>query len=93
MTEELEQQIKEAVEMLMASGAQEVYLFGSSAVGDMHADSDIDLAVSGLPPECFYRAMGQAVRTLNRSLDMVDLDERTPFTEYLRTKGKLLRVA
>jgi len=55
--------------------------------------SDVDLAVSSLPPEVFFRAMGQGTRELTRPIDMVDLDERTPFTGYLRKQGKLRRVA
>lgn len=93
MTDELERLVMKAAEVLMAAGAREVYLFGSAAAGDMREGSDIDLAVSGLPPETFFRAMGQASRELDRPLDMVDLDEQTLFTEYLRKKGRLHRVA
>jgi len=93
MTEGVNQQILKAAEVLKAAGAREVYLFGSASSGELREDSDVDLAVSGLPPEVFFRAMGQATRELARPLDMVDLDEQTPFTEYLRKKGKLRRVA
>jgi uncharacterized protein len=93
MTEGVNKQILKAAEVLKAAGAREVYLFGSASSGELREDSDVDLAVSGLPPEVFFRAMGQATRELARPLDMVDLDEQTPFTEYLRKKGKLRRVA
>lgn len=93
MTNELEQLVMKAAAVLTAAGAREVYLFGSAAEGGMREGSDVDLAVSGLPPETFFRAMGQAARELDRPLDMVDLDEHSPFTEYLRKKGKLHRVA
>jgi predicted nucleotidyltransferase len=59
----------------------------------MRADSDIDLAVSGLPPENFFRAMGEAGDLLPWPLDLVDLDENTPFTRYLKEENELVRVA
>lgn len=93
MTEELARRVQKAAEVLVAAGAREVYLFGSGAEGNVREGSDIDLAVSGLPPEIFYRAIGRAACELDRPLDVVDLDDHTPFTEFLRRKGKLRRVA
>ena len=66
-----------------------MYLFGSAATGKMREDSDIDMAVSGLPPEVFFKAMGEAHSILGRQLDLIDLDEISLFTEYLKKKGKL----
>ena len=93
MVEDVDRQIMKAAEVLKAAGAREVYLFGSASSGKLREGSDVDFAVSGLPPEVFFRAMGQAARQLTRPLDIVDLDEHTPFTEYLRKKGKLRRVS
>lgn len=73
--------------------AREVYLFGSASKGVLRDDSDIDLAVSGLPPEKFFKAMGQASDILQRNIDLVDLDEVNPFTRYLKEEGELQRVA
>ena len=52
----------------------------------------MDMAVSGLPPEVFFRAMGKASRALGRPVDLIDLDEENPFTRYLKSKRELLRV-
>ena len=89
----IQQAIEQAAAILKAAGAQEVYLFGSILAGQLHPDSDIDLAVSGLPPDKFSQAMGQTLLVLPRPLDLVDLDIDTPFTRYLKQKGKLRRVA
>ena len=51
------------------------------------------MAVEGLPPAMFFGAMGRACQVLGRSLDLVDLDEPSPFTRYLKEQGKLIRVA
>lgn len=93
MTEETRRQIKIAADILIGAGAQAVYVFGSSAEGTETDASDIDLAVSGLPPEKFFHAWGEATTAVRRPLDVVDLDESNPFTEYLQRKGNLQRVA
>jgi predicted nucleotidyltransferase len=93
MTDELKGRIALAAEALKKAGAREVYLFGSAAAGLLRENSDVDLAVSGLPPRQFFRAMGQASRILHRPVDLVDLDVANPFTEYLKKKGELHRVA
>ena len=84
--------IEKAVAALKAQGAREVYLFGSAARGTLRPDSDVDIAVSGLAPQVFFLAMSKASDALGRPLDLVDLDEDTPFARFLRDKGELLRV-
>ena len=92
MSVSVDSQIETAAAVLKAAGAREVYVFGSAASGKARADSDVDLAVSGLPPKVFFRAMSDAESVLGRSLDLIDLDEDTPFTRYLRSEGELRRV-
>ncbi|MCL6448315.1 MAG: nucleotidyltransferase domain-containing protein [Armatimonadetes bacterium] len=41
-------------------GAKKIYLFGSLATGEFDQDSDIDLAVAGLPEEHHLKAYGLA---------------------------------
>ncbi len=92
MTDQMRELIKKAAEALKEAGAREVYLFGSAATGNMREESDIDMAVSGLPPEKFFQAMGNAGDILRRPLDLVDLDEDSPFTRYLIEEKELKRV-
>ena len=92
MTAEIAQIVRKAADVLKAEGAKEVFVFGSAANGSLRPDSDIDLAVAGLPPERFYRAMGKAADALGRSVDLIDLDESTPFTRHLTQEGELQRV-
>lgn len=86
---DLKERIGRAAAVLKAAGAREVYVFGSAARGRLRASSDVDLAVSGLPPERFFRAMGEAADALGRDLDLVDLDDESPFTRYLREEQEL----
>jgi predicted nucleotidyltransferase len=92
MNVEMKELIKRAAPVLKEAGAREVYLFGSGARGKMCEDSDIDLAVSGLPPEKFFQAMGNAGDILRRPFDLVDLDEVNPFTRYLKEEKELQSV-
>jgi predicted nucleotidyltransferase len=81
-----------AAAALKSAGAREVYLFGSAAKGTLREDSDVDLAVSGLPPQVFFYAMEAAHDALKRPLDLVDLDQDNAFTRYLKRKGEMVRV-
>jgi len=89
---DLKERIGRAAAVLKAAGAKEVFVFGSAATGKLRQGSDIDLAVSGLPPERFFKAMGRAGDVLGCTLDLIDLDEECPFTRYLREEGELKRV-
>lgn len=92
---ELSALVERIVAALKAEGARAVYVFGSFADGTVRVDSDVDVAVSGIPPSHFFTAAGaaqEAARGARRMVDLIDLDAATPFTEYLRTSGSLRRV-
>ena len=67
-----------------------VYRLCSTAIA--RDDSDVDFAVSGLPPGMFYKTIARVEDVLGRTMDLVDLDESTPFTGYLKAKGGLQRM-
>lgn len=92
MTAELTERVEKAAQALIAAGAREVFLFGSAALGSAREDSDIDLAVTGLPGGIFFQAMGEAGDILQCPFDLVDLDEDNAFTRYLKEEGELVRV-
>jgi len=89
---ELDALIAPAADALLGLGATEVYVFGSLARGDHTSTSDVDLAVRGLPPQRFFRAMADAATALRRDVDLVDLDDDRAFADHLLRKGELLRV-
>jgi predicted nucleotidyltransferase len=93
MSVDLQQRIRQAAEILRAAGATEVYVFGSTARGVERPDSDVDLAVRGLPPERYFFVLAPLVSALGRPVDLVDLDESTPFVRYLDRTKELRRVA
>lgn len=92
MTPASDEQVKRAADALRLEGATVVYVFGSVADGREGSRSDLDLAVEGLPPRVFFRALARASAAAGRPLDIVDLDEDNPLTRYLRSSGSLRRV-
>lgn len=92
MSEKTAQLIERAVAIFKNAGAREVYLFGSIASGHAREDSDLDFAISGLPPERFFKTVGEMDEALRCQFDVVDLDELTPFVQFLKNEGELKRV-
>ena len=88
----LTKSINRLVAVFRDSGAKSVYIFGSAAKGTMRSESDVDFAVSGLPPENFFKALSVASNMIDRPIHLIDLDEATPFTQYLIEEGELQRV-
>lgn len=93
MDDKMANLLERGAALLTEAGAREVYVFGSAAAGRTHQGSDVDLAVAGLPPDRFFSTMARLENLFDCSVDLIDLDETTPFTEYLKRKGVLRRVA
>ncbi len=92
MEESVKKDLEKAAKILKEFGAKEVYLFGSQAVGNAGKYSDLDLAVSGIPPEKFYEAGGEVMFAVSLPVHIIDLDFPNDFTEYLRANGELRSV-
>ncbi|MCK4259992.1 MAG: nucleotidyltransferase domain-containing protein [Halanaerobiales bacterium] len=85
--------MKLAIEILRGEGCTEIYLFGSLAEGEFREDSDIDLAVKGCPRDRFFHVLGKLLLELNHKVDLINLDGKDPFAEYLISEGGLIHVA
>lgn len=92
MTLSMKRKIERAAAALKSYGAREVYIFGSLAEGTFTRHSDVDMAVTGLPPGVFFSAMSDAHEILMRPFDLIDLDDGSLFSEYLKKEGLLLHV-
>ncbi len=81
-----------AARLLRNMGAAQVFVFGSAATGNLRPGLDIDLAVSGLPPNAYFSAVSKTSDLVGRPVDLVDLDDETPLVRHLRASGDLVRV-
>ena len=84
--------IDKAVEILKSAGCSKIFLFGSLAANRIKDNSDIDLAIEGCPSGMFFHLLGQLMIELDHPVDLVSLDNRNTFTNYLETEGELLRI-
>lgn len=55
-----------------------VYLFGSVADGTVHARSDIDLAVEGLPEDRYFETLAALLQAAPTGVDLVELERAPP---------------
>ena len=81
-----------AANLLRSMGAAQVFVFGSLVRGELRPDSDIDMAVSGLPANVYFSAVSRASDLLGRPVDLLDLDDDTPLVRHLLGSGELVRV-
>ncbi|HCC57865.1 MAG TPA: nucleotidyltransferase domain-containing protein [Solibacterales bacterium] len=87
-----DKEVLAAANLLRSMGASQVFAFGSLVRGALGPDSDIDMAVSGLPAEVYFSAVGRASDILGRPVDLLDLDDDTPLVRHLLDSGELVRV-
>lgn len=87
------QDVEKAVKILEGVGCSEIYLFGSIVTGGaVTPESDIDLAVKGIPPASFFDVYGQLIGQLDHPVDLIDLESGDRFAHLLQTEGSLYRV-
>lgn len=71
MTKSIKSDLDRAIEILKEEGCEEIYLYGSIAEDRFNEESDIDLAVKGIPSGEFFRVLGRLMLELDHSLDLV----------------------
>ncbi|MEZ4265729.1 MAG: nucleotidyltransferase domain-containing protein [Myxococcota bacterium] len=72
-------------------GATRVLLFGSLASGDVHATSDVDIAVEGLQPVAYFDALSDLMDVFEVRVDLVRLETASPsLRERIEAEGQTL---
>jgi len=85
MTIREQEAISKAAKLFIGLGASEVFVFGSAVKGQLRPNSDIDMAVSGLPALVYFSAISQASDLIGRPVDLVDLDDDSGLVPILFT--------
>ena len=81
--------IEKATSLLKSEGCEAVYLFGSLVTGNIRDDSDIDIGISGLPPQKFFGVYARLDRELSNKVDLVDFDLNKDFYTLLDSLGEI----
>jgi predicted nucleotidyltransferase len=77
--------------LIESFGVTQVVLFGSLLTGELHDGSDLDLAVAGLAPAEYWRAIDMAAEEAGIPVDLVRLEEaRGSLTDRIRSEGRVL---
>jgi predicted nucleotidyltransferase len=79
------------VRSLREAGALRILLFGSLAEERARPDSDLDLAVGGLPADRYFAALAEAMRLAACPVDLVRLEDASEsLRERITNEGREL---
>ena len=90
--EKYQEDIKKANFFLKDEGCKTVFLFGSLVTGKIHANSDIDIGIKGLPPEKFFKVYSKLYMNLDNDFHLVDFDGDTDFFSLLEKHGEVMEL-
>ena len=93
LPEDIMKDINIAKEILLREGVCEIYIFGSFAEGIYTEQSDLDLAIKGLPEDRYFKVYGELIEKLSRNLDLIGLDYENDFSKMIKETGKFERIA
>jgi predicted nucleotidyltransferase len=77
------------VQLAREYGVSRIILFGSSLIEGREAH-DIDLGVRGIEPRLFFPFYGDLLMHLSKSVDLVDLAQRSRFTDLIEKNGVVI---
>lgn len=93
LQEDLWQILPKVSEKLKSLGATEVIIFGSLVEGDFKLDSDVDIAVIGMPKDKYIEALlatEKIITPLHIDFDLVFYETAYPWIKEKIQKGKKL---
>ena len=77
---------KAIIDLAQKYKVKRVILFGSASK-DKIKSRDIDLAVEGIPDKLFFKFYSELMFSLSKPVDLVDLREKSKFTEIITAEG------
>ena len=82
------------IEYLKSIGCREIILFGSMSDGSFNKNSDIDIAISGISPVEYFKAVASISSIIGHDVDLVFLGHiPKPIEDRIRSSGKQLYAA
>ena len=91
LSSEIKMKLEKIIDYLKKTSCSKILLFGSFAEGDIHENSDIDIAVSGMNTEDFFNAIAKLPIIIKQKIDIVDFDDLPlRFQKCIEKSGKIL---
>ena len=90
--EKYREDIQKAAYLLKNAGSRNVYLFGSMVTGNIHENSDIDIGISGLPPQRYLKVYAHLDKEISSKIDLVDFDTNEEFFSLLNSIGEVVPI-
>ena len=87
-----QEDIRKATNLLKNEGCKTVFLFGSLVTGKIHEDSDIDIGISGLPPQKYLKVYAKLDREVSSKVDLVDFDTNEDLYSLLDSIGEVVAI-
>jgi predicted nucleotidyltransferase len=85
------EEIDKAVAIAKKYGVAELYLIGSAVYKMPDEAQDYDFAVRGVPVGSFFRFYGELMRSLSKTVDLIDLTgKRSKFKDLVLKEAKLV---
>lgn len=81
--------IETAIEMAKEFGAKKLLLFGSALDNPSEAN-DLDIGISGIQTSKFFLYAGKLEDKIRVNVDLVPLDQDSPFIEYIKRNGRYI---
>jgi len=85
-------QIKRCITLAKEYGVKKLILFGS-ALDEPEEARDLDLACDGLPGWKIFEFGARVEEELHTPVDIIPLSPETPFSRYIKRKGKVIYAA
>lgn len=84
-------EIDKAVEIARKYEVGELYLIGSAIHKQPDEANDYDFAVRGVPVGTFFRFYGELMRSLSKTVDLIDLSgKQTKFKDIVLKEAELI---
>ena len=89
--DELRTRLGAAASLLVAAGARRTWLFGSLAEGAPRIESDVDLAVEGVPRDRYFELLAALMELFGTRVDLVRMEDApASLIERIRATGRAL---
>ncbi|MHA1301362.1 MAG: nucleotidyltransferase family protein [Candidatus Helarchaeota archaeon] len=91
MATKINDKVNKAINYLKSIGSKGIIIFGSIARKTYDNFSDIDIAIKGISPRVYFKALAELSPLIGKKVDLILLDfVSKEFVYRIRNEGKLV---